>query len=126
MQRIGVCLGVSAMLFAFVAGPYFHTHDQDEHGHAARLVHAHLLEFEEPDHHAEDELEASHSHAGARWVDVFTFSVPSPIFDWAIAFSETFSIVLQEGREEIVYTSAPRAHGPPGARLVSLRSPPTV
>jgi hypothetical protein len=114
------------MFCALITGPYFHIHDRDDHGNAARLIHAHLLESEEPDHHSDDELESSHSHARARWVDVFTFNVPSPIFDLAIDFSGTFSILLQEGREEIADTSAPRAHGPPGARLSSLRSPPTV
>jgi hypothetical protein len=114
------------MFFALLAGPFFHFHDRDDYGHAAALVHAHLLDSEEADHHTEDDLESSHSHARARWVDVFTFNVPSPTFALAIDFSGTFSIVLQEGREEIAYTSAPRAHGPPGARLSTLRAPPTV
>jgi hypothetical protein len=127
MQRFGVWLGVSAMFFALFAGPFFHLHDRDDHGDAASVVHAHLLEAEEPEHHhPDDEIETSHSHARARWVDAFTFNVPSPVFELAGDFSETLSILLEEGRKEIAYTSAPRAHGPPGARLSSLRSPPTV
>ena len=126
MRRFSAGLGVGAMLVALLTAPLFHFHDRDEHGNPVSLVHAHLWESEESDAHAGVEIETRHSHHHARWIDFFTFNAPSSSFDLAIDFTETLSIPLLEGREDIAISAAPRAHSPPAVRLSAPRSPPAV
>jgi len=114
------------MLVALLTAPLFHLHDRDDHGSTISLVHVHLIESEDAHPHADNEIEAPHSHSHARSIEFFTFNAPSPAFDLAIASTQTLVMPLIEGREDIVISAVPRAHGPPGTRRSAPRSPPTV
>ena len=127
MHRCTAWLGVAAMLFALFTAPLFHLHEQDDHGHDAALVHAHLLELEEAHHHHDiDELDATGSHGHVRWVEYFTFSVAPASFDLPVDSTPTFVVPVLEERWSVVMPDLPPAHGPPVYSSSVPRSPPSI
>ena len=126
MQRFGALAGVVAMLIALLTSPLYHSHDHDDHGQPASVVHAHFLEAEESEHHPEDELEADHAQGRARWIDFFVFSPPSAAIDLPIDLTETPAVLPVSERYGVVLAAIPNAHGPPGERPSIPRSPPVL
>ena len=126
MRQCTACLSVMAMLVALLTAPLFHMHERDEHGHQVSFVHAHLGGLEMLDSHASDEVEGNHSHAHARWVDVFTFDTFSLYIDWPIDVAITWVTPQLQRGESFVIAFVPQAHGPPGSRPFSPRSPPSI
>ena len=126
MRRCSACLGVMAMFVVLLTAPFFHMHQTEERGRHVSFVHAHLSELELPDSHPHDESEQKHSHAQARWVDVFTFDAFSPGIDWPIEFAVTPAIPQLRSDESVVLAFVPQAHGPPGGRPFSPRPPPSL
>src|SRR5262245_8880633 len=62
MHQLSAWVAVAAMLLALVAAPFFHVHEQDDHGHAGSLVHAHLPDSESPAEYPGHTVEPEHSH----------------------------------------------------------------
>jgi hypothetical protein len=126
MQRFGSFVGVVAMLIALLTSPFYHFHDHDDHGEAASLVHAHLFESEDSEHHDADTIEGAHGRHHKRWVEFFVFSGPSPVFDSAIELTDVSPVAPTFERETLAPAAEPNAHGPPNECPSIPRSPPTV
>ena len=126
MQRFGACLGVGAMLLVLLTAPLFHFHDRDDHGTSISLVHAHLWEFAEPDHHSTPEIESPHSHNNARWVDFFVCKAPSGSPEMQIDFPDKLSSPVLEVHGPITIALSAQAHGPPDTTPSRPRSPPSI
>jgi hypothetical protein len=126
MRRFSAFVGAGAMLFALFSAPFFHFHDSDHDGRPASLVHSHVWAPEVHEDHVDVELEFPHSEHHARSVDFFTFNEPSPEFELAVGFPETWFVSPLVETERITLSAVPRAHGPPGALPSVPRSPPTA
>jgi ABC-type Zn2+ transport system substrate-binding protein/surface adhesin len=128
MQSLASFVAVAAMLVALLTSPFYHAHDHDDdHGSPASVVHAHLLEAEEHDHHSEDEFASRDGHhAAARWVDVFVFGAPATVLDLAVELAETLPVTALVEREAVVIPAVPRAHGPPEQVHSAPRAPPSI
>src|SRR5262245_42821147 len=114
MHRFSVWVAVAAMLFALVSAPFFHVHDQDDHGHAGSFVHAHLPESELSSAYSGHAVEAEHSHEHVRWVDVFTLTAPVSTGFHAVAeFSEPLSLPVPIANRAVASLQTLRAHSPP-------------
>ena len=115
------------MFVALVTAPLFHSHHHDDdHGDHAALVHAHFLDPHEAESHADNEFEPADSHHKARWIDFFTFQVPSDAFTLAIELSEDIAAPVLEQSQGVILPAEPRAHSPPDTRFSIPRSPPTL
>jgi hypothetical protein len=114
------------MLVALVTAPLYHSHDHDDHGGPASLVHAHFLTTHGAESHSDDEIEAPDHHHQARWVDFFTFQAPSDAFVLAVDFSEGVAVPVLEQSPGVLLPSVPRAHSPPDGRFRVPRSPPAI
>jgi hypothetical protein len=114
------------MLVALVTAPMFHSHERDDHGNPVSLVHAHFLDSHEGESHSDDEIDASKSHHQARWIDFFTFQIPSDGFALAIEFPEGIALPLLKQSQDVILASDPRAHSPPAICLSAPRSPPAI
>jgi hypothetical protein len=114
------------MLVALVTAPLYHSHDHDDHGSPASMVHAHFGNAHGAESHSDDEIEAPDHHHQARWVDFFTFQAPSDAFVLAIDFSEDFATPVLEQSRGVLLPSVPRAHSPPDGRFLVPRSPPAI
>jgi hypothetical protein len=123
MRGFSSYLGVVALLQVLVTAPFFHSHDHDDHGHSAGLIHAHFAEEPQHDDHTGPGYETPKSHNG-RTVDVYTLSMPMPGFDLPIDFETAFAFPVLLEQAGVVLLPAQRAHGPPAVRRSSPRSPP--
>jgi hypothetical protein len=127
VMRFGAWAAVASMLLALVSGPFFHVHDQDEHGHAGSFVHAHLPEPENPTAHSGEEVEAGHSHEHVRWLDVFTVSAPATTAYLPVSeFSEPLTILPPAENRAVASVQTLRAHSPPLLPDLPPRAPPTL
>jgi hypothetical protein len=112
---------VAALLIATFWAPLIHVHVHDG---AAPLVHAHLPELVPVEDESVVHMEAFHSHADARSLDLFTTTVVQPIqIDAAMvpSVAALTTIFLSHGH---VAVAAPVAHGPPESELQIPRAPP--
>jgi hypothetical protein len=112
---------VAALLIATLYAPLFHVH---LHAGQAPLIHAHFPEPPLSDDESVVHMEAFHSHADARSLDLLTTTVVQPVhLDAAIVTSATElnTIVLAHG---YVTASTPVAHGPPDSEFQIPRAPP--
>jgi ABC-type Zn2+ transport system substrate-binding protein/surface adhesin len=117
---------VVAMLVALVTAPFYHSHDHDDHGSSASLVHAHFWNDHVAESHSEDEIEAPDHHHQARSVDFFIFQTPPDAFVLAIDLSEGITVPVLERSRDVKLPSEPRAHSPPANRFLIPRSPPSI
>jgi len=126
-RRFSAWAAVAAMLMALVSAPFFHVHEQDDHGHAGSFVHAHFPESESPSEHSGHAVEAGHSHEHVRWVDVFTLSAPvSSGFQAVAEFSEPLSAPVTVANRAVASVQTLRAHSPPLRSDLTPRSPPAL
>jgi len=112
---------IAALLIATLYAPLFHVH---MHAGEAPLIHAHFPELASAEDESVVHMEAFHSHADARSLDLLTTTVVQPIhLDAAIVTSAAVMnpIVLSNG---YVTAAAPVAHGPPDSELQIPRAPP--
>jgi len=112
---------VVALLIAMLYAPLFHVH---MYAGEAPLIHAHLPEILPAQDESVVQMEALHSHADARSLDLLTTTVVQSVhLDTAIVSSTAVvnAIVLSH-----VYVTAaePLAHGPPDSELQIPRAPP--
>ena len=112
---------VAALLIATLYAPLFHVH---MHSGEAPLIHAHLPELVPDEDESVVHMEAFHSHADARSIDLLTTTVAPPIHVDAAMVStiaEVRPAVLSHG---YVAAAAAVAHGPPDFQLQIPRAPP--
>ena len=123
-RGIAAFVSIAALFTALLTAPFFHLHEQGEHGEHASEVHAHLLELED-DHHHETDIEDSHPHQIARSVDFFTFVDAPAGMDLSVELTEAVAVFLPEEHWSFVDVTIPQAHSPPGLDRSVPRSPPT-
>ena len=112
---------VAALLIATLYAPLFHVHmDAGE----APLVHAHLPELASTEDENVVHIEAFHSHADARSIDLLTTTVsPTIHFDVAIVTSvAVLDAILHSHGYAPAFTAV--AHSPPASKFQTSRAPP--
>jgi hypothetical protein len=125
MHGFNAGLAVGAVLFALLSAPLFHVHNRDHDG--GGFLHAHFLE-REASSPISSHLETEHSPEHLRWIDVFTLNTP-PITAVFYATAETADLLPSPA--PVIHRAAnlvdtARAHSPPTATDLALRSPPTL
>lgn len=126
MRRLTGCIGAIAMVLALVTAPLYHFHDRDHHGKSVSLVHAHLPEAEDSDHHSDNSIEDRHSHRSARYVDFFTFSAPPTAIDLVVELTTSSLVTVLDVVECVTIDTEPQSHSPPCTRQSVPRSPPAI
>jgi hypothetical protein len=112
---------LATLLAATFYAPLFHVHADE--GEAA-VVHAHLPELELSDDESVVHMEAPHSHAAARSIDIL-ITIAGRAFDLLGIIPEAPAVALTTSPSRgFVPTASPRAHAPPALRLLPPRSPP--
>jgi hypothetical protein len=112
---------IAGLIIATLYAPLFHVH---MHAGEAALIHAHLPEAMPVEDESVVHMEAFHSHADARSLDLLTTTIVQPIhFDVVVVTPAGMqdTVVLSHG---FITIAAPRAHGPPDSELQIPRAPP--
>jgi hypothetical protein len=120
--RLTIAVGtVAALLIATLYAPLFHVH---MHAGEAPLVHAHLPELESTEDENVLHIEAFHSHADARSIDLLTTTAsPTIHFDVAIVTSvAVLDAILHSHGYVPAFTAV--AHSPPASKFQTSRAPP--
>src|SRR5262245_4329505 len=107
---------LSALLSATLYAPLFHVHDD---GAGAPLVHAHLPEIEPAEDESVVHMEAPHSHAAARSVDLLITIATQIIQLDATVESSALSLIDVQPSAGFVPPAAPRAHAPPALEFLT-------
>jgi hypothetical protein len=112
---------IAALLIATLYAPLFHVHT---HAGEAGLIHAHFPELESAEDESVVHMEAFHSHAAARSLDLLTTTLSQPV--QLVATVVTIGAVLPAivASHGFAADAVPRAHGPPDSRLQIPRAPP--
>src|SRR5260370_39047230 len=76
VRRLTACSAMPALLLAVFYAPLFHVHT---HPGEAATIHAHLPEFEPAEDESVVHMEAPHSHANARSIDILTTTAPQVV-----------------------------------------------
>ena len=109
------------LLSATLYAPLFHVHDE---GAGAPLVHAHLPELVTAEDESVVHMEAPHSHAAARSIDLLiTIACQLIQLDTAVE-SSAFLFMDPQPSAGFVPPAAPRAHAPPALEFLTPRAPP--
>jgi hypothetical protein len=112
---------VAALLIATLYAPLFHVH---LHAGEAPLIHAHFPELAPTEDESVVHMEAFHSHADARSLDLLTTTIVQPIHLNLAIVSEVAAqrpTVVSHG---YLMTAVPVAHGPPDSAPHIPRAPP--
>jgi hypothetical protein len=118
-------VGAIALFLALFNAPLYHVHEREDHGRTVPLVHAHFPESEDADHHSGVSIEDRHSHANARFVDVFTFATPPAGSEFpAVELTTSLFVPILEDSASVTPEPVPHSHGPPATRHSIPRSPP--
>jgi hypothetical protein len=112
---------LTALLLATLYAPLFHVHDE---GAGAPLVHAHLPEIEPAEDESVVHMEAPHSHAAARSVDLLITIATQIIQLDATVESSALSLIELQPSAGFVPPAARRAHAPPALEFLTPRAPP--
>ena len=127
MLRLRAGLAVAAMLFAVVAAPFFHIHEDDHDDHAGSTVHAHFEESDHESHSPGPGVAAPPTHEQIRWLSNI-FSTDSPIKTSSLAVAEIVEradLLCLPLLGAFIPIRNLRAHSPPERGSSVPRSPPT-
>jgi hypothetical protein len=121
VRRLTAAAAILALLLATIYAPLFHVHAG---AGEAPLLHAHFPELETPEDESVVHMEAGHSHADARSIDVLTTIAPD--FCHCDVVIQTAYLIpdTPDASRGFVKTASARAHAPPVFRSLIPRAPP--
>jgi hypothetical protein len=120
VRRISAWTALIALLVGTYYAPLFHVHSDG----GESVVHAHLPEPEDFDAESVVHIEAPHSHASARSIDILTTVATVIIHFDAVIESTSFAPIEPQPSQGFVAAASPRAHAPPGLPILIPRAPP--
>jgi hypothetical protein len=120
--RVTISAGtIAALLIATLYAPLFHVH---VHAGEAAIVHAHLPEIVPAEDESVVHMEAFHSHADARSLDLLTTTIAAPIHLDVAIITTAAPLQVPVLSHGYVTAAAPTAHGPPDFEFQIPRAPP--